>query len=101
MVSEIWNLLNDVRKFIEAEYEDPSVAPDGEWLAKEARHIHNKVCTALANGSEALSRTGAVTEAMVDAALAEWSKPNDRRDFKDIMRASLKAAMEAGGKDAE
>lgn len=60
MASEIWNLLNDVRKFIEAEYADPAVAPDGEWLAKEARHIHNKVCTALANGSEPLSRTGAV-----------------------------------------
>lgn len=46
---ETWELLNDVRKFIEAEYADPSAEPDGEWLAKEARPIHDRVCRVLAN----------------------------------------------------
>jgi hypothetical protein len=37
--------------------------------------------------------TAGVTEAQIERALAEWSKPNDRRDPADIMRAALSAAL--------
>jgi hypothetical protein len=33
------------------------------------------------------------TDEMVDAALREWSKPNDRREGRDIMRAAISAAL--------
>jgi hypothetical protein len=33
------------------------------------------------------------TDEMVEAALREWSKPNDRREGRDIMRAALTAAL--------
>lgn len=35
------------------------------------------------------------TDEMVEAALREWSKPNDRREASDIMRAALEAALKA------
>jgi len=37
----------------------------------------------------------AVSEAEVEAALAEWSKPNERREPAAIMRAALEAAQRA------
>jgi hypothetical protein len=37
--------------------------------------------------------TTAVSEEMIERALAEWSKPNERREPKDIMHAAISSAL--------
>jgi hypothetical protein len=45
-VAKLSMVLEAARLFIENEYRDPSCEADGEWLAKEARPIHDAICGA-------------------------------------------------------
>lgn len=40
--------LHAAQEFIANEYRDPSQQPHGEWLAPEARPVHERLCTAIA-----------------------------------------------------
>lgn len=45
---EMREALHAAQEFIANEYRDPSQEPHGEWLAPEARPVHEKLCAALA-----------------------------------------------------
>ena len=69
MTETVTEALNEARLFIEAEYADPAAAVDGEWLAKEARAVHAKLCDAIVSRASQPVDTGVISRKALVAVL--------------------------------